>query len=169
MKKAKFIIFISGMVLTVLGFFASNTEDYPFILSIISPSYTAGIKGINSLKSGNDLKPGMPGFKEIAIPLTKRLLNSQTNQPAQPAQCEVVIIKAPTGSGLAFSTSGTKSITKIHAECSNGTPINTNLESLIENVQILKSKNLKWISLSFFCMGVSLSIIGFRIENKGNP
>ena len=123
------------------------------------------MEGIKSLKNGNDLLPGAAGFKEIAVPLSKRLSNSMTNQPVNP--CEVAIIKAPTGSGLAIYTSGTKTVTKIIAECNNGTPINTNLESLLKNVQKLKNRNLKWLSLSSFISGIFLSIIGFLIESKG--
>ena len=145
-------------------FLVANTTDYPFVLGIVSPSYVKGMAGIESLKSGNDLSPGMAGFKEIAIPLSKRLLNSETGKAVKP--CEILLIKAPTGSSLGFYTSGTRTTTKVKAECSNGTPINTTLEALLKNVQKLKNRNLKWLSLILFALGVIISIVGYLIAKK---
>ena len=164
MKKVNLTIFIIGILLTVSGFFLSKTDDYPFVLRIVSPEYEKGMKGIKTLESGKDLKPGMVGFKEIAIPLSKRLKNSQTNEKM--SGYDIKIIKWPTSIAQEFRTSGVKSVRKVEAECYDGTPVDTTMESLTKNVEKFKVKNLKWYSLGIFSIGLACSFISFFIERK---
>ena len=162
MKKVKIVLFIIGALLTVFGFLLANTDNYPFVLKIVSPAYVKGLKGIKTLESGKDLKLGMVGFKEIAIPLSKRLKSYQTNEEF--SECVIAIIKCPTSIEEEFRTSGIKTVRKIKAECEDGIPVDTTMESLSKNVEKLKVRNLKWYSLAIFLTGLTFSCISFFIE-----
>lgn len=153
-----------GILLTVCGFFLSKTDEYPFVLRIVSPAYVKGLQGIKTLESRKDLKPGMVGFNEIAIPLSKRLKNSETNEEMSGYQ--IKIIRWPTSISQGFGSSGVKTVRKVKAECYDGTPVNTTMESLTKNVDKLKARNLKWYSLGIFLIGLLLSFISFFIERK---
>ena len=128
MRKVKLILFIFGTLLTVSGFLLANTDNYPFVLRIVSPAYVKGMKGIKILESGKDLIPGMVGFKEIAVPLSSRLKSHQTNE--QVSGYVVVKIKRPISIAQGLYTSGVKTKREIKAECGDGTPIDTTMESL---------------------------------------
>lgn len=164
MRKGNLILFIIGTLLTVSGFLLANTDNYPFVLRLVSPAYVKGIQGIKILESGKDLTPGMVGFKEIAVPLSKRLKNYQTNEDI--SGCVIVKIKRPTSIAQEFWTSGVKTKRKIKAECNDGTPIDTTIESLTKNVKNLKTKNLKWFSLGLFLVGLVISFLSFFIDRK---
>ena len=164
MRKINLAIFILGVLLTVFGFFLSKTDDYPFVLKIVSSAYVKGMQGIRTLESRKDLKPGMVGFKEIAIPLSKRLKNSETNE--EMIGCQIKIIRWPTSFGQGWGPSGAKTERKVKAECYDGTSVNTTMESLTKNVEKLKARNLKWYSLGIFLIGLFLSFISFFSEKK---
>jgi hypothetical protein len=164
MKKINLSLFIVGTLLTVVGFLLASTDNYPFVLKIVSPAYVNGMKGIKILESGKDLKPGMVGFKEIALPLSRRLKNPQTNEKL--SGCVIAIIKWPTSIGQEFRTSGVKTVRKVRAECEDGTPVDTTMESLTKNVAKLKVRNLKRYSLIIFLVGLACSFISFFVETK---
>ena len=164
MKKVNLILFIIGTLLTVFGFLLANTDNYPFALKMVSPAYVNGMKGIKTLESGKDLKPGMVGFKEIAIPLSRRLKSHQTDE--EYSGCVIAIIKWPTSIEEEFRTSGVKTVRKVKAECEDGTPVDTTMESLTKNVEKLKVRNLKWYSLGIFLTGLAFSFISFFLETK---
>lgn len=164
MKKFNLSLFIVGALLTVVGFLLANTDNYPFVLKMVSPAYVNGMKGIKILESGKDLKPGMIGFEEIALPLSKRLIHPQTKEKL--SGHVIAIIKWPTSIGQTFSTSGVKTERKVEAKCIDGTPVDTTMETLTKNVEKLKARNLKRYSLVIFLVGLTCSFISFFVETK---
>lgn len=164
MKRFNLILFIFGTLLEIVGFLLVNADNYTYVLRLVSPAYVNGMKGIKTLESGKDLTPSMIGFKEIAIPLANRLINDQTGEKL--AGIEVVKINRPLSISQEFRTSGVKTVRKITAEGRGGTPIDTTMETLTKNVMKLKTKNLKWKSLTLFIIGLALSFLSFIIDRK---
>ena len=159
MKHLKLSLFIIGTLLTIFAFFLGNADSYPFILKIVSPAYVNGMNGIRILESKKDLKPGLIGFKEIALPLANRIIHPQTKE--QLSGCVIAIIEWPKTMGQAFGTSGVKTFRIVKAKCTNGNQVETTMAILTKRVATYKIRDLEWYALIIFLLGLTCTFISF--------
>ncbi len=65
MKWIKLVSFLIGVILALLGHFVSNSDDYPFVKRLLSPSYCKADAGYSRLLETRALLEGAEGFDQI--------------------------------------------------------------------------------------------------------
>lgn len=167
----KRILYISGTLIVIFGFFGDHTEELPFVLKLVAPTYYHAKEGVNTLEKTHELKPSEDGYAEISLLLTEYAKNIAANNSA-PISKEVlgaIQIKKITYSG-AFGWGGdqlpgtaiqfTVGATKFFPEKQLG----YRMETLKEQVQESKKVPTRNFCLSVFILGLLVGFIGYKID-----
>lgn len=150
-------IFISSVILSILGYLLSSADHIPFILKIFSPSFVSANRGIETLLGNQNLKTGDQGFEQLSKIMFDML--KKNNPPEELAKINILNFYKLPSNQLTPSDEGLVPI--VNVVLSNQQTIRIKLSFLKEAVFDLKSRNLFYCGLILFCLGLTLQFVDF--------
>ncbi|MGD0650368.1 MAG: hypothetical protein ABSA97_04385 [Verrucomicrobiia bacterium] len=164
MKHLPIVLFFSGLLIQVAGFFGEHTAEIPFILRFVAPSYCHAHNAIRNLKENNRLRKDDDGFSQVSTLLISYIREIDPRPPlVNPVIDNVQIV----GSWLEV---GKASIyvhfTITSQDASSPTNRVITLDRLDGMVDDLKKPNILFLCFGVFAVGTVIEIGAFFLERK---
>jgi hypothetical protein len=163
-ERTRQFLSLAGILISIVGFYASNASSFPFIQRLFSPSYFNAKQGIETIKKSKILKNGEPGFSALAD-IIEALISAQN--PQAPRSAIVLEKLEAKGGGIAFGVTDSRQIVNLEMILrGQAQPLHWDLVQLTEAVeQQWKEKTLSW-ALCLFWLGVLQTVWPLLLEAK---
>ena len=155
-------LFVCGLVLEILGFVTSNSENIPIAASLLNPRYFRAASGWNKLKDKFLLQPNDPGFTELSNLFIERL--QSFNPPGSLSGLSIQQInRSPDGLTVRGGTFR-GAVPELEVHLSNGQVAPWPIPEAEDALESLKSRGVFIVSLVIFSAGVIMQVVGFLRE-----
>ena len=164
MKKETKFLFIIGLVIEVLAFFLSQTDNISFMQKLLLPEFYKSINAIHLLEKNKELVPNDIGFSEIEyliISIVKQKFVQKSNEDIKVLKIEKERAR------ISFGENKAREMIPIKILLSNKLILKWDLYGLKKIIDEYKKSNLLLISIIIFLIGIGVQINSFYIENKG--
>jgi hypothetical protein len=106
-QRAKLVLSLFGVALSVVGFYVSNASAFPWIRRIIAPSYVNAKAALDSIRRDGAISAGALGFVALAEIVESRI----AEQNRQVARSGIVLERLEAvGGGIAFGQSTSRQV-----------------------------------------------------------
>jgi hypothetical protein len=156
-------VFYLGLAVATAGFLVDKAENIPWALRVVAPSYVRASEGLASLQIKGSLSPGEAGFTELET-IVRREAEAK-RVAGQLASQKIVKFTRKTGT-LSFAEPRAAEVIPIEIALSSD-KVDWELASLRARTDELKRTFLFRLSFVIFLLGITLTLGGRAIENRG--
>ena len=159
-KRIAVLIFLFGILIQISAFFVDKSDNAPFLLNVLAPSYVNASRGVAILAETGSLLNGNDGFKDLTN-IVKPVIKAE-KIPCMNNQ--IFGFQDAKQAGFYAGSNGSEFIRPIKIYCNKDQYIESDIKGLKELVEQYKKETLFRWGLSFLVIGVVISILGVFIK-----